>query len=377
MSEMENKIDMIKILDEFVKTASRCYGCFGMTEELSGLDVNEMKDEMEKTNEKANMNGSKTYVIEDQSEHEIPNELVLKYIGSMIYENLIDLDSRDGDKVDTGYPLKYFGEIVKYMNKNYDISELNGVEFVEFCRELISLNIPFRMDIMNRICTGSNVYGVGWKNRCVLMNENEYEFINYIKKVWKFSELKYNCECDRVDCIIDMKYESIIKALYTYFQNKTNVEELYPLVEKFASTIDSKYDYLIQSFFDLLRSKSSPDQFLKSVGEDLLYSFINEYSFDVTNKTVQSLFKSIYSPFLKTVLCGPDYDDDLRKVAGDCKWKLLYRASEHGYSAESFHEYCDDKGPTLTIIKSTDNWIFGCYTTQSWSGDCMYYDVLY
>ena len=67
------------------------------------------------------MNDSKIYVLENQSEHEIPNELVLKYIGSLIYENMIDLVSRDGDKVDTGYPLNYFVEIVKYMKNEYDI----------------------------------------------------------------------------------------------------------------------------------------------------------------------------------------------------------------------------------------------------------------
>ena len=38
------------------------------------------------------MNDSKIYVLENQSEHEIPNELVLKYLGSWIYDNLIDLD---------------------------------------------------------------------------------------------------------------------------------------------------------------------------------------------------------------------------------------------------------------------------------------------
>ena len=67
------------------------------------------------------MNDSKVYILENQSEHEISNSVVLKYIGSMIYENLIDMDSRDGDKVDTGYPLKYFAEIVKYMKNEYDI----------------------------------------------------------------------------------------------------------------------------------------------------------------------------------------------------------------------------------------------------------------
>ena len=45
------------------------------------------------------MNDSKVYVLEDQSEHEIPNELVIKSISSMIYDNLIELDSRNGEKM--------------------------------------------------------------------------------------------------------------------------------------------------------------------------------------------------------------------------------------------------------------------------------------
>ena len=75
------------------------------------------------------------------------------------------------------------------------------------------------------------------------------------------------------------------------------------------------------------------------------------------------------------------YDDILREWLGnDYKWKLLYRASEHGYTAGSFHRCCDDKGPTLVIIKSSGGWIFGGYTTQSWSGGrfgSIYYDMIY
>ena len=63
-------------------------------------------------------------------------------------------------------------------------------------------------------------------------------------------------------------------------------------------------------------------------------------------------------------------------VGNDCKWKLLYRASEHEYTGKSFHEYCDDKGPTLMVVKSSGGWIFGGYTTQSWSGDGIYYDMM-
>ena len=76
------------------------------------------------------------------------------------------------------------------------------------------------------------------------------------------------------------------------------------------------------------------------------------------------------SEFLpNTKLVNQQYDDILREWCGDYKWKLIYRASEHEYSGKSFHECCDDKGSILVIIKSSGGWIFGGYTTQSWSGN--------
>ena len=73
-----------------------------------------------------------------------------------------------------------------------------------------------------------------------------------------------------------------------------------------------------------------------------------------------------------TQIVNQQYDYYLKEWTGDYKWKLLYRASEHDYTAKSFHEYCDDKGPTLIIIKSSGGWIFGGYTTQSWSSNSIY-----
>ena len=45
--------------------------------------------------------------------------------------------------------------------------------------------------------------------------------------------------------------------------------------------------------------------------------------------------------------------------------RLLFRASRDGFSAETFHYKCDNKGPTVTIVQSGNN-IFGGFTEQSW-----------
>ncbi len=96
--------------------------------------------------------------------------------------------------------------------------------------------------------------------------------------------------------------------------------------------------------------------------------------------TTISYAKTIHSrstEFLAgTQIVEKGYDDILKEWIGDSSWKLIYRASEHEYSAESFHQYCDGQRPTLIVIKSNGGWIFGGYTTQSWSGDGIYYDML-
>ena len=45
---------------------------------------------------------------------------------------------------------------------------------------------------------------------------------------------------------------------------------------------------------------------------------------------------------------------------------LLYRGFRDGMTADDFHRLCDDKGATVTLIQSTDNYIFGGYTSMAW-----------
>ena len=46
---------------------------------------------------------------------------------------------------------------------------------------------------------------------------------------------------------------------------------------------------------------------------------------------------------------------------------LIYRGSEDGFTAAVFHKKCDQKGPTLIIIKSDKGKIFGGFTDIDWN----------
>ena len=46
---------------------------------------------------------------------------------------------------------------------------------------------------------------------------------------------------------------------------------------------------------------------------------------------------------------------------------LLYRGSRDGMTAADFHRLCDGKGATVTLIRSTNGFTFGGYTSKSWA----------
>ncbi|CAH3168575.1 unnamed protein product [Porites lobata] len=54
------------------------------------------------------------------------------------------------------------------------------------------------------------------------------------------------------------------------------------------------------------------------------------------------------------------------------KWKRCWRASVDGWNASTFHSGCDNKGPTVTIIRVGGKYIFGGYTNLSWGNSCQY-----
>ena len=53
--------------------------------------------------------------------------------------------------------------------------------------------------------------------------------------------------------------------------------------------------------------------------------------------------------------------------------RLLFRASQDGFMAKTFHSKCDNKGPTVTIVQS-GKYVFGGFTEESW--DSKYSSVI-
>ena len=50
----------------------------------------------------------------------------------------------------------------------------------------------------------------------------------------------------------------------------------------------------------------------------------------------------------------------------DIYFELCYDAKTNGDNIKTFHKFCDKIGPSLIIIKTESNYIFGGYTKENW-----------
>ncbi len=149
------------------------------------------------------------------------------------------------------------------------------------------------------------------------------------------------------------------------YENRDNINKL------------CKYPDII---WECIENKDISEESLKQFDDDReLLNDLDSIHCEDSNirlKISRYYFKNPSEFLPDTQIVNKQYDSYLREWVGNYKWKLIYRASEHGYTAKSFHEYCDDKGPTLIVIKSSGGWIFGGYTTQSWGGYGIYNDMI-
>ena len=111
-------------------------------------------------------------------------------------------------------------------------------------------------------------------------------------------------------------------------------------------------------------------------------TFIKELEEEAEFYQIQGLIDALRSAKLTVKVCTPDEpfrestiltNVEYRKIlkawlpeAMVGKWRLLFRASRDGFAASTFHSKCDNKGPTVTVVKSGAN-IFGGFTEKPWT----------
>lgn len=121
--------------------------------------------------------------------------------------------------------------------------------------------------------------------------------------------------------------------------------------------------------WEYINTKKIAPESLENVDETVVLKDLN--TINCKDKEIRLMIGCIvknHSLFIpESHLVGNEYDDYFTKWIDKINMKLVFRASSHGYKGTAFHKYCDNiQGPSLVIIKSSDGWIFGGYTEQSW-----------
>ena len=331
-------------------------------------NANILKTEISETNEKISrekmdINTNISFVYNNSKKSKVDINLALKHSGSYFYKELMG-GNRDIDgNVFIDRDEKNDELIVKFMNDDNsicdDIKNMTLEKKLEFVDDLTFFQLKFNKDVVKELGLNEDSKIIdAWKNRKTVMvnGNNETEFTLLLKK--------YN--------LIDILFSN------------TPIKKIQYHSEANAFFIDLKMDYL-ELVWDYLRNDR------KQLDEALIRKFegddANDIIFDFKQVGIQlgepekkelerclvvrNVEKNLFINQSK-IIKEEKHDIILQKwFDSKYKWKLLYRASDHDFTADSFHEYCDDKGPTLTIIKSSDGWIFGGFTSQSWSR-CMF-----
>jgi hypothetical protein len=159
-------------------------------------------------------------------------------------------------------------------------------------------------------------------------------------------------------CLKSFEIKSVdegLRELEETFRNPNllikSIKEMYQKQEEFIQTLQSKLNGLNQIIEDLKAS----NQFKPNLS----------FNKDLFGKL------NLNDPFRSQILREKQSLELLELCefnSGD-RFKLLYRASEHGFGPNHFHSKCDWYPNTLTIFKaSKSSYIFGGFTTKTWGG---------
>ena len=143
--------------------------------------------------------------------------------------------------------------------------------------------------------------------------------------------------------------------------DKLNKHQLYKNLKYLNNSVFTKINY--DNINKKIQSNSylTNSQFINDPYKKISYS-IQKYSFLPLQLNILNHLKKIFqkSNIIKPEMIKIDLLLVLPKITF-CK--LLYRVSELGPSAELFHKFCDNKGPTLILVKTATGHIFGGFNS--------------
>ena len=143
-------------------------------------------------------------------------------------------------------------------------------------------------------------------------------------------------------------------------EGRKGIKELADTVKKQSTAVPST----------IFTNQLSTEEFLKKVNGKLDDLF--DDAFEIENNIEQ--ITGIATMDSKILKKSSDIALLRKWVSEKAKpnFKLLYRGTRDGFDANSFHTKCNNKGPTVTVIRSNHGKIFGGYADMDWTSQNAY-----
>ena len=198
-----------------------------------------------------------------------------------------------------------------------------------------------------------------------LIHKKKEELINYINDLFvnKLENLENK-----------LKNFKLVKNRYEYYRNLICDRDI-DIIDRVIQMKKLNKKILKIENLGLLNSSNFNKSFSQSLFINEPYKEIektlNKYSFfPITDLTIDNIIKIFSnSKIIKKEYIYKDFIIILPKIKSGI---LLYSTLTDGISTIIFHKKCDNKGPTLTIVKTVDGHIFGGYNPRSWVSESMY-----
>ena len=96
--------------------------------------------------------------------------------------------------------------------------------------------------------------------------------------------------------------------------------------------------------------------------DDIINIIFSFYRLVLDTQILNQQEQELFLKLLFDTLTKQEMNKNMRSI----NTELLFRASEHKFDCNKFHENCHNKGATITIIHNEHDHIFGGYTSKSW-----------
>ena len=187
------------------------------------------------------------------------------------------------------------------------------------------------------------------------IRENKY-FLQFDSLKEIFDELKERINSNKITL---EEYENSLK-INIQLPSSKNKEIIFELNQKNKNDSEKIRD-LIQIVIE--QNKEISD--LKKEVNDLKEKLNILWKEKEERKKIYNFDSKIINGNEKYNECLKNWIDPLRKI----KAEFLYRLSQNGENISTFHELCDNKGPTLTLFHVNNGNKVGIYTPLSWDSN--------